>query len=101
MINGLTQNESDLIIGIFKNFKNVGKAILFGSRAMGNYQSNSDIDIAIYNYGSLMESELIELELEELPLPYKFDLKDVSSIKNKALQEHINRVGIVIYEKKS
>ena len=36
--------------------------------------------------------------LDELPLPYRFDLQAMSTIKNHSLLEHIERVGIVIYQ---
>jgi uncharacterized protein len=38
------------------------------------------------------------MELDELPLPYRFDLQAISTIKNRSLLEHIDRVGIVIYQ---
>ena len=42
---GLTDEELNEIKNILK--KHTSKAILFGSRAKGNYKKESDIDIAI------------------------------------------------------
>jgi hypothetical protein len=37
------------------------------------------------------------MELDELSLPYKFDVKSIATISNRALREHIERVGVTIY----
>ena len=43
----------------------------------------------------------IELEIEDLFLPYTFDISIFKQISNPDLIEHITRVGIVFYEKNS
>jgi hypothetical protein len=48
-----------------------------------------------------LEIELIANKLDELHLPCKFDVKDIMSIKNNSLREHIERVGIVIFSRES
>lgn len=37
--------------------------------------------------------------LDELPLPYKFDVSDYYRIDNQELREHIDRVGRIIYSR--
>ena len=39
----------------------------------------------------------IASELDELPLPYHYDVKPYDSIKLRSLREHIDRVGIQLY----
>jgi hypothetical protein len=39
------------------------------------------------------------MELDELPLPYRFDVKSLNSIRYLPLREHIMRVGVTIYSK--
>ena len=39
----------------------------------------------------------IAAELEELPLPYRFEVQALTHIQHQPLLEHIKRVGIVIY----
>lgn len=73
--------------------------VLFGSRAKGIANLNSDIDLAVFGVQDDLATETILMELELLPLPYKFDLKSFSSIRNAALREHIKRVGIPVYKK--
>ena len=74
------------------------RALIFGSRAKGNYRHGSDIDIALVG-PALTDAEQLDLEdrLDELLLPYSIDLCRVEVIDNPALQEHIQRVGIQIY----
>ena len=38
-------------------------------------------------------------DVDDLLLPYNFDLSLFSSLSNPSLREHIDRVGIVIYDK--
>lgn len=41
----------------------------------------------------------IDAELDDLLLPYTFDLSILADIENAAVLEHIRRVGTAIYEK--
>ena len=43
----------------------------------------------------------IEIELDDLMLPFKFDISNYRTIDNKELLEHIKRVGKVFYEKQT
>jgi predicted nucleotidyltransferase len=97
---GLNQQELESIKQILSSYSEVEKAIIYGSRAKGTHKPNSDIDI------SLMGSELtlgilnqISWKLDDLLLPYTFDLSNFHQINNVALVEHIERIGKVIYEK--
>ena len=60
----------------------------------------TDIDLVIEGEISDIESQLILSELDELPLPYIFDIKVLNNINNADLIEHIKRVGKLIYIKK-
>jgi hypothetical protein len=44
-----------------------------------------------------LRAEAIAAELEELPLPYRFDVQSLAHIQHRPLLEHIQRVGILIY----
>ncbi len=39
------------------------------------------------------------LSIDDSLLPYQFDISIFTALKNTALIEHINRIGITIYEK--
>jgi len=92
---GLSDEHLELICATLTH-AGVTKAKLFGSRAKGNWRNNSDIDLAAWgndvNWGKLSD------DLEELPMPYQFDVLDYTRIANAALREHIDRVGVVIVE---
>jgi hypothetical protein len=47
----------------------------------------------------LKKLQKIELEIDELYLPYKLDLSLFHQISNLDLIEHINRVGKIFYQK--
>lgn len=97
MNTGLSQSDLEIIKATLHSFHNIDSAILFGSRAKGTYKKGSDVDIAIkLTSKSHKDSiQLIHDKLEEeTPLPYFFDVIDITTIQNKDLLEHINRVGI-------
>ena len=86
----------------FFKYAQVEKAILYGSRAKGNYRNGSDIDLVLVGAElNLSQRFKIELELDDLMLPYKIDLALLHQIENKEVVEHINRRGVVFYESAS
>lgn len=97
----LSPNLIEMLNSVFKKHTDITAVVLFGSRAKGTERHNSDIDLAIFGVEGDLSIEAILMELEALPLPYKFDVKSFNSIRNSALREHIKRVGIMIYEKES
>jgi uncharacterized protein len=79
----------------------INRVVLYGSRAKGNYRAGSDIDLVLMGDGLSLQNSVYPLMemLEELDLPYSFDISIFQHIENLALVEHINRVGIVFYER--
>lgn len=97
---GLRESDLKLIKEIFSKFPEIQSAILFGSRAMGNFKKGSDVDIALKgNIDTTTVSRCRSILNEEIPAPYFFDVIDYASIKNKDLVEHIQEYGTVIFEK--
>jgi predicted nucleotidyltransferase len=97
---GLKNTEITLINTVFALHTEIEKAILYGSRAKGNYKPASDIDITLIGEKlTLTIQQKIENELDDLLLPYKFDLSLYHQISNKELTEHIQRAGKVFYVK--
>lgn len=96
---GLSENEQNAIIEVFRRHSDIDRVTLFGSRAKGTARSNSDIDLAVYGITDDLKIEELAIELEELPMPYKFDVKAFENIRHIPLREHIERVGMVIYSK--
>jgi len=91
---GLNEKTIEAICSVFALFPEVEEAILYGSRAKGNYKNGSDIDITLVGKNlNLSIQNKIELALDELLLPYTFDISIYHHISNKNLIEHIGRVG--------
>ena len=97
---GLSDSVIDRIITVFSRFPEVDKAVLYGSRAKGNFKRGSDIDLTLYGNGlSLTILHKIENELDDVLLPYKIDLSIFEQIADSDVVDHIRRVGVVFYEK--
>lgn len=95
---GLKSLDLEQISVIFRRHPEVEKVILYGSRAKGNYKPFSDIDITLVGAKiNLTLQNKIENELDDLLLPYKFDVAVFHKIKNKDLLAHIQRVGKVLF----
>ena len=94
---GLTDSERELICGVLRRHPEVASAKIFGSRAKGNSQPASDIDLALWGNVSVALVAAIVGELDELPLPYTFDVQAHDAIKHQPLREHIDRVGLAFY----
>ena len=97
---GLNQTVIDKICSVFSSFSQVEKAVLYGSRAKGNYKNGSDIDLSLFGkeltyniYANIVDA------LDDLLLPYKIDLSIFETLENTSLKEHIQRVGIVFYKR--
>ena len=97
---GLSTQDIDLLVETLRRYPDIEEAIVFGSRAIGNYKEGSDVDIALK--GNLLPetSSKIYVEFNEhLPLPYKFDVIAYSAISHKPLLEHIDTHGKTLYRK--
>jgi len=97
---GLKPSDLKVIVKILRQHPEVEEAVVFGSRAMGNYKPGSDVDIALK--GQISSDAVIDISAElneQIPLPYKFDVVAYSSITHKPLIEHIDRHGKQFYKR--
>ena len=97
---GLSADHLGILTQILGRSPRVEEAILFGSRAKGNYKQASDIDLAVK--GSLLQKDDIAAlfsEFEESLLPFFVDVIPYAFIRNKELADHIDRIGICIYKR--
>ncbi|RNI39150.1 nucleotidyltransferase domain-containing protein [Hanamia caeni] len=100
MIYGLKEETVNELKKIFSGFPDVEEVILYGSRAKGNYKPGSDIDLTFKgNNLSLKILNKISLQIDNLFLPYTFDLSVFEHIENKELIDHIQRIGQILYQK--
>ena len=98
---GLDPDTERNIKQAFAEIPVIDKVILYGSRAKGNYRNGSDIDITLFGDKLTLSNSVYPLTdgLEDLNLPYMFDISIFSHIDNEDLIEHIHRAGKVLYLK--
>ena len=100
MNHGLSATTMQRIVTALAHYPEIDKAVLYGSRAKGNYRPGSDIDLTLFgdrlNHTLLMR---LDNELDDLLLPYKFDLSLFANLTLPELIDHIRRVGVVLYER--
>ncbi len=95
---GIPEKSTSLIKSTLMQFPEVHEAIIFGSRAMGNYKNGSDIDMALK--GPITEETVLKIKIildQELPLPYMFDIVNYNTIDNPDFKEHIDKFGKIFY----
>lgn len=96
---GLKEHTIEQINSVFSRNPEVEQVILYGSRAKGTYKNGSDIDLTLKGSNlNLAAINKISNEIDDLLLPYSFDISIFSQISNADLVDHINRVGVVFYE---
>src|SRR3990172_9167659 len=98
---GLSDSTIEKIHGVLARYPQVERAILYGSRAKGNYKNGSDIDLTLRGGADLTLNAIYKIltDLDELLLPYTIDLSIFDDISDPDVIEHIRRVGATFYEK--
>jgi predicted nucleotidyltransferase len=94
---GLTEQELALICSVLRHHPQITGALLFGSRAKGISSAGSDVDLALLGVDDPLLAESVASEMDELPLPYRFDVKAYEAIRHAPLRAHIERVGVRIF----
>ncbi len=98
---GLNEATIERIRAVFAKYPQIEKAVLYGSRAKGNYRNGSDIDLTLFGGADLTLDVLhkIMAEIDDLLLPYTIDLSIFNTISDRDVVEHIQRIGVTFYEK--
>ena len=96
---GLEENTISKIIKVLSKYPQIEQVILYGSRAKGNYHNGSDIDITLQGKNLTLSNSVYPLkdDLDELFLPYMFDISIFNHIKDHDMIDHLSRVGVVFY----
>ena len=84
---------------VFREWQQIDRVILYGSRAKGNFRTGSDIDLCL-EADNMQIPDLLKLsgEIDDLLLPWKIDLALKHAIENPELLAHIERVGVPVYQ---
>jgi uncharacterized protein len=99
---GLTQQTVEKIKSVLSQFAQLDRAVIYGSRAKGNFRNGSDIDLTLFG-DELTHSDLREIEnrIDDLMLAYSFDISLFKHISNQELVQHIERVGKEFFKRKT
>lgn len=95
---GLDRHTQELNSDCIRQFPNIDWVKVYGSRAKGDYQRGSDIDLA-FSSPVDCSAELYEA-LDALPTPYLFDVTHYETLRHEGLKDHIERVGVLFYQSK-
>ena len=87
---GLSDATIAKLCGVFAQFPDIDKAILYGSRAKGNYKVGSDIDLTLIGV-KLSHATWMAIgdALDDLLLPYFIDLSVFALLNHPDLEAHI------------
>jgi predicted nucleotidyltransferase len=96
---GLNEETITAINLVFSKYPEIQEVIIYGSRAKGCFREGSDIDITLK--GDQITDEIcakIWLDIDELNLPYLFDISVYQLLETDSLLDHISRVGKCFYK---
>lgn len=97
---GLDETTITKIKDTFIKFPEIEKVLIYGSRAKGTQKNGSDIDLTLI--GSAVDLTIrnkLANQLDDLNLPYMFDISIFSQISNVDFIDHIKRIGVEFYRK--
>lgn len=95
---GLKEPVIVQICQVLKQYSDVEKAIIYGSRARGKHRPASDIDLTLVGRGmDLQTRNRIASDLDDLLLPWEIDLSVLHCIEDPEVLDHIDRVGKELY----
>jgi predicted nucleotidyltransferase len=98
LVGGLSAEQLSIIREVLLPYSGqIAQVGLFGSRATGEFQPYSDIDLVIY--GSLKDAEIdrIRTLFLESNLPVKVDLLVYEQLKHDGLKAHIDSVMLPLF----
>lgn len=98
---GLSDQALEKIQDVFTRYPQVEEAVLYGSRARGDYKNGSDIDLTLRGGDALTHTILSRIanDLDDQLLPYTIDLSIFKNIRNPEMVDQIKRVGVALYKK--
>jgi len=92
---GLDERQLRKVWRILEPFRSqFNRAALFGSRAIGTYRPNSDIDLVLYGPIEGCAVDRIWTGFDESNLSLTVDVIAYDRIKNPRLRDHIDRFAI-------
>ena len=96
---GLSDRTLNTLDSTFRKYPGVKQAVLYGSRAKGNYHNGSDIDMSLKTDSTFTRTDLLRIagDFDDSDLPYFVDVSIYDQLSNPDLKAHIDRVGKILY----
>ncbi|MDX1919944.1 MAG: nucleotidyltransferase domain-containing protein [Candidatus Caenarcaniphilales bacterium] len=96
---GLKKEDMEYMHQVFKQFPEINKVLVYGSRARGDFKNGSDVDLALYGKNINFDIvSAVHLKLEqESAMPFLFDVHHYESLTNSKLKKEIDQFGVLIY----
>ena len=102
MNDGLTPAQRNMIAAVLSSCPEVEEAILFGSRAMGNYKPSSDVDLFLIGPAINMDKLLyLHRGIDDLPLPIDVDFLADNMLSSEDVRNHIRKHGRTWWTRKA
>jgi predicted nucleotidyltransferase len=95
---GLQNKEVEIIQNYLKTIPELSKVVIFGSRARGDFKEFSDIDLCLFSKAKL-DVFTIKNELNQLRIPFLFDVLQWENLDNLKLKNKIEVEGKPFWEK--
>ncbi len=97
---GLSEKNIKELTSILASFPHIEEAIIYGSRAKGNYRRGSDVDLSLKGAElTYRDVALLDDKLYYSYIPYYFDTNIYSQLTNEQLKEEIDRYGKIFYRR--
>lgn len=94
----LDNKTRQALADVLSRHPGIEQAILYGSRAKGTHHQRSDIDLALKGAQlDRFDIGAVQMDLDDLDIPWQVDVQHYEELRNPALREHIDRVGVVIW----
>ena len=99
---GLSDKTLQQLRTLFDAESAIGRVIVYGSRAKGQFREGSDIDLSLdapdLNFERLL---VLRGALDDSSIPQTVDLSVLQQLDSAPLLAHIQRVGKVLYERRT
>lgn len=95
---GLSKHVVETLERVFRQYPQIVRVMLYGSRAKGTFKDYSDIDLAV-DAPAMTDTQFAKLfvDVEDLNIIYKVDLVWLKNLTNKELLENIKKDGKLFY----
>ncbi|MCL2270176.1 MAG: nucleotidyltransferase domain-containing protein [Treponema sp.] len=96
---GLSDKTLKTLFVIFQKYPGIKQAVLYGSRAKGNFRIGSDIDLSLKTKDDFSFNDLLHIsnDFDDSDIPYFVDVSIYNNLTNSDYKSHIDRVGKILY----